>query len=223
MIACYELTVPRSDREGFLFRDVSFEVGEGEWVEIVGASGCGKSVLFSILSARVRPKRGRLVLAGRNLDRLSRSGWAELRRGIGQCPEEPTFLEERSVLENLLIPSVARDRTEGAKRRAESWLEALEIEGWAERPVGELSRGGRTLIGAIRAGVGRPDLMVFDGVFDGAPAWKDALLNRLELARRAGSTVVIFGRSPTGGAPAVGRRFRLHDSQLTEDNPKDRG
>lgn len=209
MIACYDLTLSCPRGDGCLFDGVDFEIDDGEWVEFVGGPGTGKSVLFSILGGRARPTSGRLIAAGRNVDRLAGADWARMRREIGQCAQRPSLLEDRTVLENLLVPEMARGRTDGARGRAETWLSAVGAAGLADRRVRTLADHERTLVGGLRAGVGAPQLMLFDATFDGAGPWHAPLLERLVQARDAGRTIVIFGRTSTDAAPPGARELRL--------------
>ena len=72
MISCYHLNIPHPRRDGALLDDVSFELEQGSWADITGESGCGKSVLFELLSLRLLTREGTLIVGGRNLDRLPR-------------------------------------------------------------------------------------------------------------------------------------------------------
>lgn len=194
MIALFDVTVHRRVGEVPLFDGLNLEVDDGEWVSIVGEQGSGKSVLFSCLSGRAMPGRGRLLLGGRNTDRLDRDGWAKLRRRIGACEQPPILLEERSVTENLLVPDLARQRTDGAPARVDALISEFDLDSVRERPVRQLSDGRRRLLASLRATVGTPSLVVLDGVFDAEQPWSERLATRLSTCVASGSAVVTLGR-----------------------------
>ena len=67
----------------FALRDVSLEVGRGEFVFLTGPSGAGKTTLLKLLFAAERPSEGQIVVLGRNIARLGERAIPELRRRIG--------------------------------------------------------------------------------------------------------------------------------------------
>jgi putative ABC transport system ATP-binding protein len=101
--------------------DVSLTIGEGEFTAIVGPSGSGKSTLMNVLGCLDRPTRGRYLLEGIDVARLSRDGLAAVRsRRIGFVFQAFHLLPRASVLENVELPllycgvrrSVRRQRAE---------------------------------------------------------------------------------------------------------------
>jgi ABC-type methionine transport system ATPase subunit len=214
MIALYDVTVHRRVGETPLFDGLSLEVDSGEWVSIVGPQAAGKSVLFSCISARATPRSGRVVLGGRNTARLDQDGWATLRRRIGACEQRPMLLEERSVTENLLVADLAREQTGDAPARVDALVSEFDLDAVRERAVSQLCDGRRRLIGALRATVGTPPLIVLDGVFDAGQPWSDRLADRLKTCVDAGSTVVTLGRRTPPDFD--GRCLELSDGTLSE-------
>lgn len=220
MISCYQLTVPGTERNGPLFEDVSFEIDEGEWVEFVGPAASGKTALYAVLALEARPREGRLVVAGRNLARLDESGLVELRREIGTCREDVELLEDRSVVENLVVPLVVRGKSSRASDAAERLLDRAGIASLRDVSVGELSSGERRLVGVLRAVIGRPRLILIDGGvgrLDGRLL--EAALEALHRSHEQGSAVYLFGRRPTDRAPGERRLYQLDRGTLRREEP----
>lgn len=220
MISCYQLTVPGTERAGPLFDDVSFEIEEGEWVEFVGPAASGKTALYAILSLEARPRDGRLVIAGRNLARLDGAGLVELRREMGTCREDVELLEDRSVVENLVVPLVVRGKASRASDAAERLIDRAGIESLRDVPVGELSSGERRLVGLLRAVIGRPRAVLVDGgldILDGQLL--EAAVEALHRSHEQGSAVYLFGRQPTERAPADRRLYHLDRGTLRREEP----
>lgn len=198
MISCHDLTVGPPGRDVPLYDEASFEVERGGWSEFVGPSGVGKSVLRSIVALERRALEGQVVVGGRAVERLDESEIAKLRRRIGCCRQPPEFLEERTALENLVVPLLVRGQTEDARERAEDHLASVGAESLGEREMARLSDGERWLVGVLRATIGNPDLVVVDGVFDASSGRLSVVAREvLEASHEDETTVVVFGRNAT--------------------------
>lgn len=201
---------------------LSLKMERGSWNEIVGPAGVGKSALFEVLTLRRRPPSGRLIIAGRNIERLGRGALSTARLEMGSCPQGLTLLRERTALENILLPLVVRGETQGAVGKAEEALGFLGLMPQRDRPVSTLCAQQQVLVGLAMAAVGGPKVVVIDGVHEQLePATRGVVLSWLERAQARGSTVVVFGRR------AMNRRsasvlWRLRDGDVERTGEVDR-
>lgn len=210
MFACFDLTVPHPRGEGFLFDGWSLELDDGAWVDVVGEPGTGKSVLFAILTLERRPRRGRLVVGGRNLDRIDDGGLDELRRKFGTCRQPIELLDGRTVLENVLLPLIVRGSVDGARDVAASHLESVGLADLAEVRVDELSAHERRSVAVARATVGTPSVVAIDEpALGGAGRLAGVSERALDEAHDAGATILTFGCRAPSYSPSEARRLEL--------------
>lgn len=216
MISCFQLDIPNPRTEAPLFDGASFEVESGQWAEIQGSSGAGKTVLFSLLSLRSRTDNVKLIIAGRNASRLGSDGLAELRKRIGSCPEEPHYLEHRSLVENLLIPFVARGEHRRAYETVSELLVRVGMDEFADVKMKNLSLTERSAAGVLRALVGEPDVVLLDEILGRTGSYRSALETELRRIRDAGTTVVVFALTDPASrhADVV---FGIRDGNITVD------
>ncbi len=154
------------DERGPVLVDVSFDVGPGEIVAVVGPTGSGKSTLGLLLTRLWEPPRGTIRVGGQDVTRLS---LAELRARVAYVPQE-AFLFSRSIADNVTLGREAIDESAvRAAARAAGIAEEVERfpEGFAT-VVGErgltLSGGQRQRVALARALAGPAPVLVLDDV-----------------------------------------------------------
>jgi NitT/TauT family transport system ATP-binding protein len=139
-------------------RDVSFTVEQGEFVSIVGQSGCGKSSLLKILAGLLAKTSGTISIEGRELDGP--------RHNIGIMFQKPLLLDWRRVLENVLLPveiyGLERGEYEAKARRL---LVTAGLADFLAKYPGELSGGMQQRVALCRALVAEPSLLLMDEPF----------------------------------------------------------
>ena len=168
------LTFAYGDRAAAL-RDVSFEVGPGETVAVVGPTGSGKSTLGLVLARLWEPPVGTLFVDGRDVTEIP---LASLRAGLGYVPQDG-FLFSRSIAENIAL---GRVNGGAAQVRAAAGVAGIaeEVERFPagfDAVVGErgltLSGGQRQRVTLARALAGAPPALVLDDAFASVDAAKE--------------------------------------------------
>jgi len=183
-------------------REVSLSVHAGSFVAVMGATGSGKSTLLHCAAGLDRPTSGTVRLAGRDTTRLREAALTPLRRNrVGFVLQAYTLRSELTVAQNVLLAS----RLGGPRVRhgdLERVLEAVGLDGFGARRVGELSGGQRQRVAVARALATRPAVIFADestGALD--PTTGGQILRLLrEAVDRNGVTVVMVTHDPAAAA-----------------------
>ena len=140
-------------------RDVDFEVGEGEFVGILGPSGSGKSSLLYLLSGLKTPTSGSILVGGKDLASLGDTERSRMRlRTFGFLFQQPYLLGYLSALENVLVADPSR----ALEAQALAMLERLGLADKSHRMPHELSGGERQRVCVARALLGEPQAVFAD-------------------------------------------------------------
>jgi len=147
-----------------VLRGVELEVGVGDSVAIVGASGTGKSTLLHILGALDRPTAGSVELEGRDLNTLWDDALAEVRnRRVGFVFQFHHLLPEFTAMENVAMPALISGAVqEEAFERALELLQEIGLGERADHRPSQLSGGEQQRVAVARALVNRPGILLAD-------------------------------------------------------------
>jgi NitT/TauT family transport system ATP-binding protein len=138
--------------------DFSVVIGAGEFVSLVGASGCGKSTFVRLASGLLRPSAGRLVLGGTPV--------TGPRRDVGVVFQQPTLLPWKTVLDNVLVPCRAlRLDLASSRAKALELLRLTELENFALNYPYELSGGMQQRVALARGLIHDPRVLLMDEPF----------------------------------------------------------
>lgn len=201
-----------------VLHDLSLSLEAGESVAIVGPSGCGKSTLLNVLGTLDEPDAGECLFDGTSLRGASAADLARLRSTkIGFIFQLHHLLPQCSVLENVLVPSLAIPGVNHAetRSRAEHLLKLVGLEQRMTWKPAQLSGGERQRVAVVRALINQPRLILADeptGALDEANAatLTDLLLS---LQRETGVALVMVTHNPAQ-AQRMDRVLTMKDGQL---------
>jgi cell division transport system ATP-binding protein len=144
-------------------RGVDLTVGKGEFAFLCGPTGSGKSTLLKVLSREVRHTRGTVMIAGRDVGRISDNEVPFLRRQMGIVPQDFGLLPNKRVWENLAYAMRACGRTRREVRQlVPEILEQVNVLHRADAFPSELSGGEQQRVAIGRALINRPPLLLAD-------------------------------------------------------------
>jgi cell division transport system ATP-binding protein len=173
--------------------DVSVEVGKGEFLFLVGASGSGKSTFLRLVLREDRPSSGVVHVAGKDLSRLANWKVPQLRRQIGTVFQDFRLLPNKNVSENVAfaLDVIGKPQHTIAKVVPEV-LDLVGLAGKEKRMPTELSGGEQQRVAIARAFVNRPMILIADeptGNLD--PSTSVGIMKLLDRINRTGTTVIM--------------------------------
>ena len=174
-------------------RDVSVEIKKGEFVFLVGPSGSGKSTFLRLLLREDLPDTGRILVAGRDVGRMSSWKVPHLRRNIGTVFQDFKLLAGKTVYENVAfaLEVIGRPR-HVVESQVPQILDLVGLAEKMERFEYELSGGEQQRVSIARAFVNRPLILLADeptGNLD--PGTAEGIMRLLDRINRTGTTVVM--------------------------------
>ncbi len=165
--------------------NVSIAVPEGSIFGLLGPNGAGKTTLIRIINQITMPDSGSVILDGEALKQ------AHI-RDIGYLPEERGLYKSMKVGEQCLYLAQLKGLTKSeAKERLKYWFDKLEIGGWWNKKIQELSKGQAQKIQFVVTVLHRPKLLIFDEPFSGFdPINANLIKDEILQLRDEGATVI---------------------------------
>lgn len=140
-------------------RDVSFRVGKGETIGLLGRNGAGKTTALNLMTGYFPPTAGTVRIGGKDMRTAAR----ECRRMIGYLPERPPLYDEMTTEDYLRFVCELREvKRQAIKPHVGEVLEVCGLTEVRQRLLGHLSKGYRQRAGIAQALCGTPEILIFD-------------------------------------------------------------
>lgn len=202
-----------------VLRDISLNIGQGEFIYLTGRVGSGKSTLLKSIYADVKIHGGNAVVLGFNLKQIRSNDIPALRRHIGFIFQDFMLLNDRDIFGNLdfvLHSTGIRD----ISARIDRVQEALQLVGLKEKSYKmpfELSAGERQLAAVARAFLNHPSLILADEPTANLDIESGRyIVDLLYQYSKKGATVVIATHNHSLLDTSPGRQLYCHDNKITE-------
>jgi cell division transport system ATP-binding protein len=222
-VITFERVTKRYDRRNRpALQDISVDIQPGEFVFLVGASGSGKSTFMRLILREEKATVGRVVVAGRDVGRLSRWKVPQLRRNMGAVFQDFRLLQGKTVYQNVAFTLQVLGRKNAQIERAVP--EVLDLVGLADkmqRYPDQLSGGEQQRVAIARAFVNRPPLLLADeptGNLD--PATSVGIMKLLDRINRVGTTVIMATHDAAIVDQMRKRVIELEAGQMVRDEAR---
>ncbi len=195
-------------------RGVSFGVGAGEVVALIGANGAGKSTILNTLSGLIRPQSGAAVFDG--VDLTSAKASSIVRRGLVQVPEGREILARQTVLENMELATWARRDGERTRVQIEAVLKRFPIlDERRNLSAGSLSGGEQQMLAIARGLLARPRLLLLDEPSLGlAPQMVDEVFRAIEEIHQEGTTILLVEQNALRALAIADRAYVIETGRI---------
>jgi lipoprotein-releasing system ATP-binding protein len=148
-----------------ILTDINFSINKGDFVSVVGKSGCGKSTMLYILSTMDTDYEGELLIDGESMRDKKEAELAQVRNEkIGFVFQFHYLLNEFSVVRNVMLPALKRNKfsEKEIENKALERLAMLDIKDLANKKANQLSGGEKQRVAIARALINDPDIIMGD-------------------------------------------------------------
>jgi cell division transport system ATP-binding protein len=144
-------------------RDVTLQIGAGEFVFLTGRSGAGKSSILKLVALLERPTRGTVMVNGQDTGSLPARAIPAFRRRLGVVFQDHQLLMDRPVYDNVALPLIVSDTPfRDIDKRVRAALDQVGLLQYERSLPLELSIGEQQRVGIARAVVARPTILIAD-------------------------------------------------------------
>lgn len=181
-------------------RGISLEINPGSFVTIMGPSGSGKSTLLNIVGCLDFPTRGRVLLKGQDIAKLTESQLSQFRgKTIGFVFQEFNLLPHLNALENVILPMIFQGiPLAERKKKAEEILVSVGLSERIHHLPAELSGGERQRVAVARAFANEPEVVIADeptGNLDSITG-KKIMEVLTDFHKKQGKTIIVVTHDP---------------------------
>ena len=196
---------------------LDLEIPRGSIYGLLGPNGSGKTTAIRMIMGILLPDEGGVTLLGADPSETRR-------RKVGYLPEERGVYKKMRVLELLVFLAEIRGVPRRVGRdRAGAWLDRLELGGWADRRLEDLSKGMQQKVQFISTVLHEPELLILDEPFSGLDPINQDLLEAIVLEFRSGGMTILFSTHLMDQAERlcervclISRARRVLDGELAE-------
>ena len=194
-------------------KGVSFEVGEGEIVALIGANGAGKSTILKTVSGLMHSRSGSITFMDQNITHTD--AYKLVRHGLAHVPEGRRIFLQMSVQENLEMGAFTR------KEVSKDDLDMVfnyfpRLKERRKQIAGTLSGGEQQMLAMSRALMSHPKLMMLDEPSMGlAPILVDQIFDIIKELHKAGTTILLVEQNASKALKIADRAYVLETGSVT--------
>ena len=194
-------------------KNVSFEVGDGEIVALIGANGAGKSTILKTVSGLMHPRTGTITFCDQNITHTE--AYKVLRTGLAHVPEGRRIFLQMSVQENLEMGAYI-NKTVDPKDLEMVFNYFPRLKERRKQVAGTLSGGEQQMLAMSRALMSHPKLMMLDEPSMGlAPIIVDQVFGIIKELHKSGTTILLVEQNARKALQIADRAYVLETGSIT--------
>ena len=210
------------EQELQVLKNINLEIGEGEFVAIMGPSGSGKSTLMNTIGMLDTPTSGEYYLEGQEVARLGEKQLAQVRnQQIGFVFQQSFLLSKMDAVQNVELPLIYAGVPAAQRRKlAEEYLSKVELTDRIHHLPSELSGGQKQRVAIARALVNDPSIILADeptGALDTKTG--SQIMELLVELNEEGKTIIMVTHEPEIAAYAK-RQIVIRDGVISSDSAR---
>ncbi len=198
--------------EKVVMEDFDLQVEEGEFVTIIGSSGCGKTTALKMVNGLIRPDAGGVYIDGENIRDKDQT---QLRRNIGYAIQGSVLFPHMTVEQNIsYVPNLLNRRDKARTKAAvDKWMGIVGLDKeLKERYPSELSGGQQQRVGIARALAASPEILLMDEPFGAVDEiTRGQLQEELHRIYKQTKITVLFVTHDIGEALKLGTKVLVMD------------
>ena len=194
-------------------KGVSFEVGQGEIVALIGANGAGKSTILKTVSGLMHPRSGKIEFMDQDITHMD--AYKLLRHGLAHVPEGRRIFLQMSVQENLEMGAYIQK--EVSKADLDMVFDLFpRLKERRKQVAGTLSGGEQQMLAMSRALMSHPKLLMLDEPSMGlAPILVDQIFDIIKQLHQAGTTILLVEQNASKALQVADRAYVLETGKVT--------
>jgi energy-coupling factor transporter ATP-binding protein EcfA2 len=198
-------------------KGINLEIGQGEFVALIGPNGSGKTTLLSCLIGLVRPTAGRILVGGQDIRKRSVAEMAQVVGYLFQNPDYQLFTD--TVHDEVAFGLKNRQsRPDDIDKRVDMALEMMELSVYRDRHPHSLSRGQRQRLAVASILSMEPDIIVLDEPTTGQDRGHlNKFLARMKMLNEAGKTIILISHDMGVVAEYASRTIVMKDGGILMD------
>ena len=194
-------------------KGVSFEVGEGEIVALIGANGAGKSTSLKTVSGLMHPRSGNISFCGDDIAHMD--AYKLLRHGLAHVPEGRRIFQQMTVQDNLEMGAyIRKDVNKDDLEKVFNYFPRLKER--RKQIAGTLSGGEQQMLAMSRALMSHPKMIMLDEPSMGlAPILIDQIFEIIKQLHADGTTILLVEQNASKALEIADRAYVLETGKVT--------
>lgn len=203
-------------------KDVSFTVGEGEIVTLIGANGAGKTTTLQTITGLIKARSGEVIYHGDSIAQTQ--GFKLVSRGLAHVPEGRRVFADLTVYQNLMLGAYTRSDRDQVEKDLEMVYERFpRLKERVSQPSGTLSGGEQQMLAMGRALMSKPKMILMDEPSMGlSPIYVNEIFDIIRQINEDGVTVLLVEQNAKKALNIANRAYVLETGKIVlEGNASD--